>query len=111
MIELQRFIQRALLDIVGGVHGAQAALRAPQASESQGETNTEPHVAQVEFDIEVTTGETGSEKEGCSVFVATAGPAPGSQQAPQATSAGWVRFRVHVQLPVLTADVPSSMHS
>ena len=74
MIELQQFVKRALLDIVGGVQEAQDTVAAPGAIISPIDGNYEPRLEPVEFDIEVTTAEKRDEKGGFGIFVGALGP-------------------------------------
>jgi len=103
MIELQRFVQRALLDIVGGVHGAQEAVQAPCTVISPLDSNYEPRLERVTFDIEITAAENGGAQDGFGIFVDAVSGGAMSQTGTRISS-GWIRFRVHVRMPVQKQD-------
>ena len=106
MVELQRFIQRALLDIVQGVQDAQNAVDAPCAIISPIDDNYEPRLEPIAFDIEVSTEEKSDGKEGFGICVGTAGVGVQSQRGTPTIAAGWIRFKVHVRMPVQEPDKP-----
>jgi hypothetical protein len=104
VIELRKFVARALLDIVGGVEDAQNSVQSPAAIISPIDGNYEPRLEPVEFDIEVTTAESSGEKGGFGIFVASVALGGQAQSDSRTTSAGRIRFKVHVELPVQQQD-------
>jgi hypothetical protein len=103
MIELQHFVQRALLDIVGGVQGAQEAVQAPCSVISPIDNDYQPRLEPVTFEIEVTVAERSGAQDGFGIFVDALGGANQTQGATRLSS-GWVRFKVHVRMPVQKQD-------
>jgi hypothetical protein len=104
MIDLQRFVQRALLDIIRGVHGAQEAVQAPCTVISPIESDFQPRLEPVTFEIEVTAAQSSGTQDGFGIFVDAVGGGDPTQGSTRLSS-GWLRFKVHVRMPVQTQDL------
>ena len=103
MIDLQCFVQRALLDTIGGVHGAQEAVQAPCTVISPMDSDFQPRLEPVTFDIEVTAAERSGAQDGFGIFVDAVGSGNPTQGSTRISS-GWLRFKVHVRMPVQRQD-------
>jgi hypothetical protein len=104
MIDLQRFIKRALLDIIGGVRGAQEAVQAPCTVISPIDSDFQPRLEPVTFEIEVTAAQSSEAEDEFGIFVDAVSGGNSTQGSPRISS-GWLRFKVHVRMPVQMQDL------
>lgn len=99
-MEIKTFVETTLLQIVEGVKAAQ-----DKAQKFGGAVNfstrlisgREPDI--IEFDIAVTTSETGEDKAGAGIFVAGFGLGGQTKTSDATTNISRIKFKVPVHLP------------